>query len=496
MQSARGPTHNVCNTGIGTATENNDANNKHQRVYNSQTQVALLVPLALLDELEPHPRGEVEGETRDEQAGADGEQVREERNGFRDDPGENCDDDDERKPRNPAHLGVDEADNAVLVVAAVDITSQNGRVDGAGDEDDGKCETESDLAEHGTGGQESGRLDGAANKHVNKSARDGVNEDLNETEGPDGLDEILGGVHLVHERELADGKGVGENDVTQSNEGLDKRQTLLGPGGPIRLGDCAVRLLDAGANDGDQNRNDDRSEIDVAQNGDLGKGRWNGQQHEDDGGGDSEDNRAGTVVGDVAEGDGSGQCVRADKEEQLETEHDADEFIAEFPHEQLTSVRVVGDVWELELDLADDVGRVDGDHANTDRENDTGNHAEIRKGGGNGQGAQCDGLDNQDDSKAFPAQSVELFVAIRRFPLLQVGPICNLADALVLTEHTRRRLRVAGADRLLSLVVARRRDVGRCYVEIGHFWLWFVVLNTNNSSGCRRRWLCRICTKT
>lgn len=428
-------TYNICDTGIGTATKDDDTNHENESVDCNQWEVLLLVPLALLEELEPHPCREVEGETGDEQAGADGEQVREEGNGLRNDPGENGDDSNEREPSDPTHFGVDEADDTVLVVAAVDVARQNGRIDGARNKNDGQGQTEGDLAEQGTGGQKCGRLDGAADKHVDQSAGDGVDEDFNDAEGPNRPDKVLGSVHFVHEGELADGEGVGENDVAESNKSLHECQTLLGPGRPVGLGNRAVVRLNASSDNGDQNGDDNGREIDVAQNGDLGKGRGDGQQHEDDSRGDSKDDRAGSVIRNVSKGDGTGQSVGSDQKEQLETEHDTDEFIAEFAHEKLTGIRVVGDVWELELDLTDNIGRVNCDHTNTDTEDDTGNHAEAGKCRGDRERAQGDGLDNQDDSETFPAQPVEFVVTISGFPLLQVGPICDLANSLVLAEN-------------------------------------------------------------
>lgn len=64
-------THHVLNTGIRSTHQHDNANGKNERIERRQQQVLLLMPLALLDELEPHPRREVKGEAANKQARAD-----------------------------------------------------------------------------------------------------------------------------------------------------------------------------------------------------------------------------------------------------------------------------------------------------------------------------------------------------------------------------------------------------------------------------------------
>lgn len=268
-------TYDIHDTGVRSTNEDDDANNEAQRVQASVQQVVLGEGVALADEHEPHHGREVEGEAGDEQGGGDGEQVREEGDGLGDDPSDDGDDGDQRDPRDPALGRVDEADDRVPVHAAVNVAADDGAVDGARDEDDGQGDTEGDLGHEGSGRQEGGRLDVLANEGVNERACEGVDDDLDNAKNPDGLAEVLGRVHLVHEGELADGEAVSKDDVRDGDEGINEARIGRRPGGPVgRHAD--LRSLHTGRDDGHTDSEDDRSEIYVAQDGDLGEGRGKG----------------------------------------------------------------------------------------------------------------------------------------------------------------------------------------------------------------------------
>lgn len=216
-------------TGVCSNAQDDDADDEDDAVDDALDKVLAFVPVALLDQLEPEGCGEVERETRDEQARRDGEQVREEGNGLGNDPGDQGDDRDERQPGDPAHLGVDVADNGVLEDAAVDVARHDGRVDGARDEDDGQRDAKGDLGDGAAGREQRRGLHVLADEDVDERARDGVDEDLNGSEGDDRLGEVLRGVHLVHEGELAQGETVRKDDVSQGHKGLGQTKSLLGP---------------------------------------------------------------------------------------------------------------------------------------------------------------------------------------------------------------------------------------------------------------------------
>lgn len=321
------------------------------------------------------------------------------------------------------------------VVPAVNVPAHDRGVDRARDEDDGQRDSKSDLAQQRARRQQCGALHLLADKNVDERARERVDDDLDDAERPDTLDKVLGRVHLVHEAELADGEGVGEDDVAERDHGLDKSQPFLGPRGPRLAGrDTAVAPLDARADHGDADSDDDGGEVDVAQDGNLGERGRHGEGEQHHGGANGKDDRTGPVVGDVAEGDSAGQRVRSHQKQQFNRKHGAHELVAKLAHEQAAGVGVVADVGELELDLADDVGRVDGDEAKPHTGDDAGDHAQGGESGGDGQRAEGDGLDDQHDGQALPAEAVKLLVALGGFALLQVGPFCDLAGLVVGAE--------------------------------------------------------------
>lgn len=73
-------------------------------------------------------------------------------------------------------------------------------------------------------------------------------------------------MHLVHEGELADCEGVGEDDVGDCDEGVCEGDVFFGPGGPVYSFETAAGLAcyDGGCNDGDTDGGHDGDEIDVA----------------------------------------------------------------------------------------------------------------------------------------------------------------------------------------------------------------------------------------
>lgn len=144
----------------------------------------------------------------------------------------------------------------------MDISADDGAVDRTRDEDNGQSNTEGDLGHEGASREQGGRLYALADEVVDQRARQGVDDDLDGSEHPDGLGEVLGRVHLVHEGELADGEAVGEDDVRDGDEGLDEARVRGGPGRPVRR-HAGMGPLDARRNDGDADRDDDGREVDV-----------------------------------------------------------------------------------------------------------------------------------------------------------------------------------------------------------------------------------------
>lgn len=133
-------------TRICTADQHDQAATNHQRVDDGESDVLPGgVPFALLEDGEPEERGEVEGETADEQTGDDAEEVVEKGNGLGDHPGDESEHGDQRQPDDPALFRVDVAELGIREDAAHDVFADDGRVDTARDEDDGQREPERDA---------------------------------------------------------------------------------------------------------------------------------------------------------------------------------------------------------------------------------------------------------------------------------------------------------------------------------------------------------------
>ena len=100
-------TYNILDTDVGTADEDNNADEENSRIHKGWEPVFAFVPVALAEKLEPHHGGEVKGEAGDEKGGAESQEVVEEGNSFSDDPGDDSDDGDETQPSGPPHGCVD-----------------------------------------------------------------------------------------------------------------------------------------------------------------------------------------------------------------------------------------------------------------------------------------------------------------------------------------------------------------------------------------------------
>ena len=402
-------TYNIHNTRVCSRNKHNQANGENNSIDRAEDHVLGGEVASFADKHEPHDSREVESETGDEEGGDNRQKVIEERNHLGNNELENGQDGDDNQPGGPSHLGVDEADVGALEDPAVDQSSQHYRVDRTTNKDHRECDTKCDTAKKATGGQQGGALDVLANESVAQGTGDCVDEDLGETEGPDGLGEIGGGVHLVHEGELAEGEAVGEDDVGQSDEGIGEGDTLLGPGGPVHSSQTgAVGGLDTSSDDSDTDSEDNRGEINVSQNSHLGEAGGDGEKQQDDGGDNTEDDGTDVATGDVGESNSSSETVRAGRQQELQTQHQVQNLVSPSTKHLATGFGVVGDVRELDLDLTDNVTGVDRNEANANAADDTRHHAQSGKGLRNGQTSQRNSLDDQNDSQALPSQSVEL----------------------------------------------------------------------------------------
>ena len=264
----------ILHTRIRAASQHQNSNQEDDRIEHAQARVLQpIIPLALLYQLEPEKRGEVEREARDEERGDETEECVEEWNSLCNDPSEDCDDGDQADPYGPAFLALYETDGVVGERAVHEVASHDCAVDRARDEDDGKCNAECNPAHGIACGQKSWRLDILSDESVDEPTGHGVDEDFDETKCPDGFDVVLWRVHLGHEAELADGEGVGKDDVGGGQERFVESGLCGWPCGPVDAAQAAgsVVCLHAGCDNGDDNGCDDGYEIDVAQDSKLGE---------------------------------------------------------------------------------------------------------------------------------------------------------------------------------------------------------------------------------
>ena len=68
-------TYNILDTDVGTADEDNNADEENSRIHKGWEPVFAFVPVALAEKLEPHHGGEVKGEAGDEKGGAESQEV-------------------------------------------------------------------------------------------------------------------------------------------------------------------------------------------------------------------------------------------------------------------------------------------------------------------------------------------------------------------------------------------------------------------------------------
>ena len=452
-------TYDILNGGVGSSNQNDHTDDEAESVQNGVGKVLLAEVRSslLLDQLGPHHSREVERETGDEERRRDGEQIVEEGNSLCDDESSNGGDGDIDNPDTVALEALESLNvlRSVLVDTSVKITDNDHSVDRTRDENDGNGDTESDTAHESTTRQKSRGLDLRADKVVDDGTGESVDDNLNDSESPDGLHVVGRSVHFLHEGELANGEGVGENDVGHGNESLGESEARLGPRRPAARSKSANRLiaLDTGGHHGDDDGNQDGNEIDVTEESHLRERGRQSHDQEQDGGNTTESESADALLGDnVSESNGTGKTVRADKEDKLQHEHGADNLITPSSSEKLSSVGIVADTRELELDLSDNPGSVNTQRTDTERANHTGNHTERGERLGETKTSESNSLNDQDDSELDPAKAVELILGMA---LLHVDHIHVVStEEVILATSSVGRVSRRRRDAILLLLVA------------------------------------------
>lgn len=217
-----------------------------------------------------------------------------------------------------------------------------------------------------------------------------------------------------HEAELADGKGVGKDNVGDGEKCSGKGDVIRWPDTPSNSGKTprCVACFDTSGDDGDDDSADDGDEIDIAKNRKLGKGWWDGKTEEEDGRDDCPDQGTHSRLVDNADPcNSSSQGMGRHKEHQQQHKHDRCQMVTKCAPDEPDSVGIVFHMWKLELDLTNDVAGVDGEETNTNRQKHTSNHAHCCKGARNTQRSQGNGFDDQANGQLLPSEPLELLFA-------------------------------------------------------------------------------------
>ncbi|KAH0194549.1 N amino acid transport system protein, partial [Aureobasidium melanogenum] len=266
----------ILDTGVSAASKDSQTDNKAKRVESGQSNVLF--------------------------------KVAEEGDGFGDDPSENDLCDEHKDPDGPTLRGVGVADRRVLEDATNQVAANNCCVDGSRNEDDGKCDTEGNTSDDVAAREKGGTGNVGADESVDESTSDGVDDDLNDTKSPDGLNVIFGSKDNARRsmKQQKDRQGHREINVTQDGE-----------------------LCETGRNGQKEQKN--------SRDGRPNKGA---------------DSR---VIDNANPSDGTGQSVRSREQDQMESEHCTDDFHSDATEHETNGIRIVLDMGVLELDLSDDV---------------------------------------------------------------------------------------------------------------------------------------------
>ncbi|KAH0237669.1 N amino acid transport system protein, partial [Aureobasidium melanogenum] len=267
----------ILDTGVSAASKDSQTDNKAKRVESGQSNVLF--------------------------------KVAEEGDGFGDDPSENDLCDEHKDPDGPTLRGVGVADRRVLEDATNQVAANNCCVDGSRNEDDGKCDTEGNTSDDVAAREKGGTGNVGADESVDESTSDGVDDDLNDTKSPDGLNVIFGSKdNALHE--------TAERPPGASVDWI-----------PVAIIDG--ELCETGRNGQKEQKN--------SRDGRPNKGA---------------DSR---VIDNANPSDGTGQSVRSREQDQMESEHCTDDFHSDATEHETNGIRIVLDMGVLELDLSDDV---------------------------------------------------------------------------------------------------------------------------------------------
>ncbi|KFY73656.1 hypothetical protein V499_06278 [Pseudogymnoascus sp. VKM F-103] len=319
-----------------------------------------------------------------------GQQVREERDDLRDDESPQPRQGEDTSPSRPSDDGMRGLVNRALEDAEKDETGGDGGVEDAEEDESGDHEGEGhllvDLVSEGAEGGGGHVL--VPGVDVDDRADDGEDDDLGDSDGPEGFGEVLGLAHFGDEAGEGDLSDEGVGDVEEGGHGGYEGRAGEGEGGvdwcAEFLGEAEGFVFEAGE-DGGQEDGDEGEEGGGA--GDFGErveGAGERTEPADDGGDHREDDGALAVVRHGVEVLGGHQDVEALNEGVVQNEHDGrgipDPGFT--PEQHLPDVTYVPDLGVTETELPEHEGRVEHDGCHDDGQDQSGDQSEDGVGPG------------------------------------------------------------------------------------------------------------------
>lgn len=343
----------------------NQSEQGNRNVQNGQGDLARRgKPLALV-QVQPVDTTETVAEPAGEKGADQTVQVAEDGDGFGDDPGDDPARDAETQPKadgSPVAL-VHQA--GLGTEAEVDVLQANVAIDDTGADDGGDGDAVGNLAHQGTGGVQGRGENVGADVEVDDDGCGQVERDLETLEHEQRLLEVLGRLHLGDQTEESDVSAVGKDDV---GDGLEGSVQVGIDGG---LDNAAGVLVDTNGDHGDHDSAEDTDERSKGDPSHALHGTRDGQHKRNDHADDTEDDRAGAVVGDGVHHHAEGKNVATHDEDTEKKLAQAEKFTAEAAQQNLTGVRQVLDVRVALAHEANIISGVCSEKTKTDNQNNT-----------------------------------------------------------------------------------------------------------------------------
>lgn len=209
-----------------------------------------------------------------------------------------------------------------------------------------------DLLHDGTSRGQSRRAHIRAGIAVDDHSRNNVHDGIDNLEHSQGLGKFAHVLHFRHDTEEGHVGDIGEDNVGNGQKGVRKRG---------RRGDVVLDIVWGLNSNGDHGNHSSDEDTDSGGNGHvehlagLSRKRANAAKDQAD---YSEDDSAGSVVGDGVEKHGEGENVTGHQEDDEQDLAKVEQLAAEWTHKKLAGITHAVHLGEAQLELAHDIARV------------------------------------------------------------------------------------------------------------------------------------------